>query len=68
MFRKLELFSSSAEGRVKPILLGSLEIANLNYWTWRLDSSKGSIRLGVFLSLQLERETDSAAETLCSIN
>jgi hypothetical protein len=33
MFRKLDLFASSDEGRETPTLLGPFERANLNLWT-----------------------------------
>jgi hypothetical protein len=32
MFRKLDLFSSSGEGRERPNLFSSTETANLNHW------------------------------------
>jgi hypothetical protein len=41
MFQKLDLFLSSGEGKETPTLLGSLERANLNYWTkWFMDPAE----------------------------
>jgi hypothetical protein len=44
-FRKLDLFTTSGEGWETPTLLGSLERANLNYWTTCISRTAAEIRL-----------------------
>jgi hypothetical protein len=55
MFRKLEPFPPWDEGKQTPILVGSLEIANLNRWTEMDWTGLGPNRAGVSLpSLRME--------------
>jgi hypothetical protein len=56
MFRKLDLFPSSGEGKEILTLLSPLERANLNYWTSKEKAN---------LSPYLETERGPVPETLC---
>jgi hypothetical protein len=57
MFRKLDLFLSSDEGREAPTLLGPLERANLSHWTgldWNVRMSEGPSK--IYISLHSPEE------------